>query len=123
MVDLDEKKVTVVAAEMAGGPHLALAIDLRPIANHARLFEVVTAAFGGLDVLVCTAAVLVRRDSVDEVSEADWDGVGETWFDSIAAADRAFATDPFREMLQADRQKFIGSAHSCYIEEQEVFRP
>jgi len=33
----------------------------------------VTAAFGGLDVLVCTAAVLVRRDSVDEVSEADWD--------------------------------------------------
>jgi hypothetical protein len=23
-------------------------------------------------------------------------------------------------MLQADRPKFIGSAHSCYIEEQEV---
>ena len=73
VVDLDEKKVTAVVAELDGGPHLALAIDLRPIANHARLFEVVTAAFGGLDVLVCTAAVLVRRDSVDEVSEADWD--------------------------------------------------
>jgi uncharacterized protein (TIGR02118 family) len=54
--------------------------------------------------------------------DAGWDGVGETWFDSIDAADRAFATDPFREMLQADRAKFIGSAHSCYIEEQEVFR-
>jgi NAD(P)-dependent dehydrogenase (short-subunit alcohol dehydrogenase family) len=50
-----------------------LATDLRPIANHAGLFDAVTAAFGGLDVLVCTAAVLVRRDSVDDVSEADWD--------------------------------------------------
>ena len=55
--------------------------------------------------------------------EANWDGVGEIWFDSIADADRAFATDPFREMLIADRPKFIGSAHSCYIEEQEVYRP
>jgi len=49
--------------------------------------------------------------------EAQWDGVGETWFDSISDADRAFATDPFREMLVEDRAKFIGDAHSCYIEE------
>ena len=73
VVDLDEKKVNAVVAELDGGPHLPLPIDLRPIANHAGLFQAVTAAFGGLDVLVCTAAVLVRRDSVDEVSEADWD--------------------------------------------------
>ena len=46
-----------------------------------------------------------------------WDGVGETWFDSIADADRAFATDPFRDMLIEDRAKFIGDAHSCYVEE------
>jgi len=55
--------------------------------------------------------------------DADWDGVGETWFDSIADADRAFAADPFREMLLADRPKFIGAAHSCYVEEREVLRP
>jgi uncharacterized protein (TIGR02118 family) len=54
---------------------------------------------------------------------AGWDGVGETWFDSIADADSAFATDPFREMLLADRPQFIGDAHSCYIEEREVIRP
>jgi uncharacterized protein (TIGR02118 family) len=48
---------------------------------------------------------------------ADWDGVGETWFDSISDANRAFATDPFREMLAEDRAKFIGDAHSCYVEE------
>ena len=28
--------------------------------------------------------------------EAAWDGVGETWFDSIPDSDRAFATEPFR---------------------------
>lgn len=54
---------------------------------------------------------------------AEWDGVGETWFDSIADADRAFATEPFAGMLARDRPKFIGSAHSCYIEEQAVMPP
>jgi len=73
VVDLSAEKVKAVIDELAGGPHLPLAVDLRPIANHAGLFDAVTAAFGGLDVLVCTAAVLVRRDSVDDVSEADWD--------------------------------------------------
>jgi NAD(P)-dependent dehydrogenase (short-subunit alcohol dehydrogenase family) len=73
VVDLSAEKVEGVVAEMDGGPHLPLAVDLRPIASHAGMFDAVTAAFGGLDVLVCAAAVLVRRDSVDEVSEADWD--------------------------------------------------
>lgn len=73
VVDLAEDKVKAVVAEMEGGPHLALAADLRPVAGHAKLIETVTGALGGLDVLVCTAAVLVRRDSVDEVTEADWD--------------------------------------------------
>ncbi len=37
------------------------------------LIDAAVAAFGGIDVLVRTAAVLVRRDSVDDVTEADWD--------------------------------------------------
>ncbi len=73
VVDLNTEKVKAVVDELEGGPHIPLAVDLRPLANHAGLFDAVTAAFGGLDVLVCTAAVLVRRDSVDDVSEADWD--------------------------------------------------
>ena len=73
VLDLSEEKVKAVVAEMEGGPHLPLAADLRPVAGHARLIETVAGALGGLDVLVCTAAVLVRRDSVDEVTEADWD--------------------------------------------------
>jgi uncharacterized protein (TIGR02118 family) len=49
--------------------------------------------------------------------EAAWDGVGETWFDSIPDSDRAFATEPFRSMLVEDRRRFIGDSHSCYVEE------
>jgi NAD(P)-dependent dehydrogenase (short-subunit alcohol dehydrogenase family) len=73
VVDLDPEKVEAVVAEMQGGPHLPLAADLRPVAGHAGIVGAVAGAFGGLDVLVCTAAVLVRRHSVDEVTEADWD--------------------------------------------------
>jgi uncharacterized protein (TIGR02118 family) len=61
----------------------------------------------------------LRFTAVDRCipEEAAWDGVGETWFDSIPDADRAFATDPFRAMLIEDRAKFIGDSHSCYVEE------
>jgi NAD(P)-dependent dehydrogenase (short-subunit alcohol dehydrogenase family) len=68
VVDLAEDKVRAVVAEMEGGPHLPLAADLRPVAGHPKLVETVVGALGGLDVLVCAAAVLVRRASVDEVT-------------------------------------------------------
>jgi len=73
VVDLDDEKTKSVADELEGGPHVPLAADLRPVAGHAKVFETVVSALGGLDVLVCAAAVLVRRHTVDEVSEADWD--------------------------------------------------
>jgi uncharacterized protein (TIGR02118 family) len=56
-------------------------------------------------------------------AEADWDGVGETWFDSVADSDRAFSTEPFKALLIEDRAKFIGEAHSCYVEEPAGFTP
>lgn len=73
VVDLAQEKLEAVVAEMAGGPHLPLAADLRPVAGHPKLIETVAGELGGLDVLVCAAAVLVRRADVDDVSEADWD--------------------------------------------------
>jgi len=73
VVDLDVARVEEVVAAMEGGPHLALGLDLRPISGHAALVQQVVDAFGSLDVLVCAAAVLVRRPSVFDVSEADWD--------------------------------------------------
>jgi len=52
-------------------------------------------------------------------SAAEWDGVGETWFDSVADADRAFATQPYGALLSEDRPLFIDEAHSCYVEDFE----
>lgn len=73
VVDLDPARAQAVIAEMEGGPHLALAHDVGPVSGHATLIANVLAAFGRIDVLVQTAAVLVRRPSVFDVTEADWD--------------------------------------------------
>jgi NAD(P)-dependent dehydrogenase (short-subunit alcohol dehydrogenase family) len=73
VVDVDQGRVDALVAEMEGGPHLAIAHDLRPVGGHAALVARIVKAFGQLDVLVQTAAVLVRRPSVFEVTEADWD--------------------------------------------------
>jgi NAD(P)-dependent dehydrogenase (short-subunit alcohol dehydrogenase family) len=72
-IDCDEPRLAAVMAECAGGPHLVLAADLRPVGGHERLLARAAEAFGRLDVLVCAAAVLVRRSDLDEVTEADWD--------------------------------------------------
>lgn len=72
-LDLSQEAVDAVVADMEGGPHVAIGHDLRPVAGHRALVERVAGALGGLDVLVQTAAVLVRRPSVFDVSEADWD--------------------------------------------------
>ena len=73
VVDLDPERVEAVVAEMEGGPHLAIAHDLGPVDGHAALVARVVDGLGRLDVLVQTAAVLVRRPTVFEVTEADWD--------------------------------------------------
>lgn len=73
VVDLAQKAIEETLSGMTNGPHLGVAADLKPVAGHAALVERVRRELGGLDVLVQTAAVLVRRQSVFEVSEADWD--------------------------------------------------
>ena len=52
-----------------------------------------------------------------------WDGVGEVWFDSIEAAEAAFAAEPHRSLLAADRASFLGAAQSCFVEEHTVIAP
>ena len=73
VVDLDQRLAAAVVAEMEGGLHLAIGHDLRPVAGHQAVLDTVVAAFGQIDVLVQTAAVLVRRPSAFDVTEADWD--------------------------------------------------
>jgi NAD(P)-dependent dehydrogenase (short-subunit alcohol dehydrogenase family) len=73
VIDLDQAKADAIVAELEGGPHIAIGHDLRPVATQHVALDKALAAFGRIDVLVQTAAVLVRRPSVFDVSEADWD--------------------------------------------------
>jgi 3-oxoacyl-[acyl-carrier protein] reductase len=72
-VDRSAERLAPVVAGLAGKGHLAIATDLVQVSAHAALVDEVLQAFGRLDVLAHVAAVLYRRDSVDDISEDDWD--------------------------------------------------
>lgn len=72
-VDLDGDAVQALVDRLDGGPHLAERLDLRDLAAHEPLLRRAQEAFGGLHVLANVAAVLIRRNDVDEVTEEDWD--------------------------------------------------
>lgn len=55
--------------------------------------------------------------------EAAWDGVGEVWFDSIEAAEAAFAAEPFRSLLVDDRKRLFSEAQSCFVTEHTAVPP
>lgn len=71
-VDVSEDAVTQVVADLPGSGHVALGRDLRDLTGHDVLFETAM-GIAPLASLVHMAAVLVRRATVDEVSEEDWD--------------------------------------------------
>jgi NAD(P)-dependent dehydrogenase (short-subunit alcohol dehydrogenase family) len=71
-VDISDAAVASALGAMSGEGHDGLALDLSEISAYDRLVE--QARQGGeLAALVHCAAVLVRRDTVDEVTEEDWD--------------------------------------------------
>ncbi len=71
-VDRPGSGIDVVVAGLPGGPHAAVETDLADLTGHAGVFAR-AAELGPLAGLAHVAAVLVRRASVDEVTEADWD--------------------------------------------------
>jgi NAD(P)-dependent dehydrogenase (short-subunit alcohol dehydrogenase family) len=72
--DLDEAGVDAVVAAIAasGGRAVGVGCDVRLEADCRRLVESAVAAFGGLD-LVVNSAGIVRRTTVVETPEAEWD--------------------------------------------------
>ena len=56
-------------------------------------------------------------------AEAAWDGIGELWFDSVEAAEEAFATEPYHSMLVEDRKLLFSEAQSCFLVEHTVVPP
>src|SRR2546428_11171480 len=72
-VDLDQGIVDVLVAALGGGPHLGVAADLRVISTHDSIVDRARRELGNLYVLANLAAVLRRRNSLDEITEDDWD--------------------------------------------------
>src|SRR5437867_13434794 len=72
-VDLDQAKLDVLVAGLAGRGHVGVAADLRTISSHDALIERARRELGNVYVLANLAAVLRRRSSLDEISEDDWD--------------------------------------------------
>jgi NAD(P)-dependent dehydrogenase (short-subunit alcohol dehydrogenase family) len=72
-VDLDQGAVDELVGGLEGSGHVGLGADLRDLASGDLVIERAKRDLGGVYALVNCAAVLRRRPSVDEVTEADWD--------------------------------------------------
>lgn len=72
-VDIDGDAVREVVASFEDPKrHLAIDIDLTDIKRHDPLLRQMQERFKGLDVLVHAAAVLMRRPSITDLTEQDW---------------------------------------------------
>lgn len=92
VTDVDARALDDVAATLPGDGHVAVPARLADAGSAQALAGACADRLGGLDVLVHTAAVL-RRQAIDEVTEADWDlqhGVNlkATFFLARAVAER-----------------------------------
>lgn len=78
ITDLDQVRLDEVLDEFPGAGHGALALDLISREAQHTLIDTAVSEFGGLHVLVHTAALLRRRKSLDDVTEEDWDAQIDT---------------------------------------------
>jgi NAD(P)-dependent dehydrogenase (short-subunit alcohol dehydrogenase family) len=103
VVDLDQSACEAVVAAMDDpSRHLAISADLRDLASHDALLGRARDAFGRLDVLVCAAAVLRRRNTIDEITEEDWDAQFDINLKAVFFLNRA-AARIFREAGRGGR--------------------
>ena len=72
-VDLRQEAADEVVLGMEGEGHIAVGLDLTDLDAHEPLIARAYDELGGVRALAHLAAVLARRDSVAEVTEADWD--------------------------------------------------
>jgi NAD(P)-dependent dehydrogenase (short-subunit alcohol dehydrogenase family) len=75
VIDLDQDACAAVVAGLEGGPdrHLAIGASISDLGAQEAVLRQVLDRFGRFDVLAHLAAVLRRRDTIDDVTEDDWD--------------------------------------------------
>jgi NAD(P)-dependent dehydrogenase (short-subunit alcohol dehydrogenase family) len=103
VVDVDQAACEAVVAGLERpDEHLALGADLTDLASHEGLLRWAQETFGRLDVLACLAAVLRRRETIDDVTEEDWDVQLEINLKALFFLNRA-AARIFREQGRGGR--------------------
>jgi NAD(P)-dependent dehydrogenase (short-subunit alcohol dehydrogenase family) len=103
VVDIDEAHCQQVVDGLPHSEqHLALGADLADLRSHGGLLRLAASEFGRLDVLACLAAVLRRRDTIDDVTEEDWDAQLNINLKALFFLNRAAAT-LFREQGRGGR--------------------
>jgi len=74
VVDLDRERCEAVVAELETPErHLAIGANLGDLAGQEAILRGVRDGLGRFDVLAHLAAVLRRRETIDDVTEEDWD--------------------------------------------------
>jgi NAD(P)-dependent dehydrogenase (short-subunit alcohol dehydrogenase family) len=74
VVDLDRERCEAVVAQLEGPErHLAIGADLGDLGAQEAILRGVRDELGRFDVLAHLAAVLRRRETIDDVTEEDWD--------------------------------------------------
>jgi NAD(P)-dependent dehydrogenase (short-subunit alcohol dehydrogenase family) len=72
-IDVDAERLEAVISALPGEGHRWLATDLRDLAGHDALVQTAVATADRFAGMAHLAAVLRRRDTVDDVTEEDWD--------------------------------------------------
>jgi NAD(P)-dependent dehydrogenase (short-subunit alcohol dehydrogenase family) len=91
--DVDQGRLDDVLRNCAGDGHLALALDLNDPLARDRLIARALTEFGRIDVLAHTAAVLRRRENVNDITEDDWDAQLDTNLKTTFFLSRAIADE------------------------------
>ncbi len=92
IVDINGDAAAAAAAALPNpDQHMSVAQDLRELAALDEMFERVRSQLGRVDVLAHLAAVLRRRNNVDEITEEDWDFQVDTNLKATFFVDRAAA--------------------------------
>jgi NAD(P)-dependent dehydrogenase (short-subunit alcohol dehydrogenase family) len=91
--DVDQGRLDDVLLACSGDGHVALALDLNDPSARDQLVARALKEFGGIDVLAHTAAVLRRREKVDDITEDDWDAQLDTNLKTTFFLSRAIANE------------------------------
>ncbi len=99
-VDIDESRSSNVINSLDEPTrHRAVGVDLSDIRTHAGVVDSVVDEFGSVDTLVHLAAILRRAESLDDITEDDWDAQIDTNLKATFFLGRAVA----QQMQQQQR--------------------